>query len=250
MIEGIFIAIVAAVAGAFGAILGIGGGIILVPILVSVFGIDVEHARAASLVSVVVTSMGGSLVYLREGVADITRASYLQLPTAMGAVGGAYLGTRLDDRIIRLLFGIFIVLVSFKLFFGKEAETNFHPNKGHWAFALLACFGAGSISAVLGVGGGIVFVPVVVLLLSQTPRVAAATSTFLIGLTGAASALIYAKAGQLDYELALIASAGIFLGAQIGARISKWISGNVLRKVFSAVLLVNAYLLISKVIIR
>ncbi|HWP31502.1 MAG TPA: sulfite exporter TauE/SafE family protein [Fimbriimonadales bacterium] len=250
MVEGILIAMVAAVAGAFGAILGIGGGIILVPILVSFFAVDVEHARSASLASVVVTSMGGSLIYLREGVGDIVRASYLQLPTAIGAVGGAYLGARLDDKIIRLLFGLFIILVSIRLMFAKDSQSNFRPHRGHWALAMLACLGAGLVSAVLGVGGGIVFVPVIILLLAQTPRVAAATSTFLIGLTGAASALIYAKAGQMDYELTLIAATGIFFGAQIGARISKWVSGKMLRKAFAVILLINAYLLISKVILQ
>lgn len=250
MVDGLLIAFVAAIAGALGAILGIGGGIILVPILVSFFAVDVEHARSASLVSVVVTSLGGSLIYLREGVADIVKASYLQLPTAIGAVGGAYLGARLNDKIIRLLFGLFIILVSLRLMFGKDTQSNFRPHRGHWLLAFLACIGAGLLSAVLGVGGGIVFVPVVILLLAQTPHVATATSTFLIGLTGAASALIYAKAGQMDYELTLIAAVGIFLGAQVGARIGHWISGKMLRKVFAAILLINAYLLISKVIFQ
>src|SRR5438477_8342667 len=116
------IAAVAAFAGGLGAMLGIGGGIILVPVLISFFGVDAIHARTASLVAVCVTSLAGSLVYLKEGATDLIAVSYMQLPTAIGAIAGAMVGSRLDDKVIRLLFAILVLIVGFRMLFAENAN--------------------------------------------------------------------------------------------------------------------------------
>ncbi len=128
------IAAIAAFAGGLGAMLGIGGGIILVPVLISFFGVDAIHARTASLVAVCVTSLAGSLVYLKEGATDLVAVSYMQLPTAVGAIAGAIVGSRLDDKVIRLLFAILVVIVGFRMLFAENASPSAIPTaKRQWA---------------------------------------------------------------------------------------------------------------------
>jgi len=247
---------VALVAGAFGAIMGIGGGLLLVPALITFFSVETEFARLASLVAVCVTSAAGSVVYLREGAVDLNNASYLQLPTAFGAVAGALLGKALSDDLVRILFAAFLLITAVLMVRPRKAAPQDDPRVAtnhEWLLAAIACVGAGIVSSVLGVGGGIVFVPVLALLLHKSAREAAATSTFLIGLTGAASALVYLQ----DYvgkpsEAALLAVAipsalGILVGAKIGARLNKYIQGSHLRVIFAMVMFVNAGLLVWKV---
>lgn len=228
--------------------MGIGGGIILVPVLIAFFSVDATHARGASLVSVCVTSLAGSVVYLREGVTDLQKASYMQLPTVVGAITGALLGSRLDDRAIRLAFAALVLFVGWKMLFGKNTEDDARGENHQWVKAGTACFGGGVLSSLLGVGGGLVFVPVLVLLLSAEQRSASATSTYLIGLTAAASGLIYYQHGQVDVGIAIPAALGILIGAQIGAHVSGLVSGFWLRKIFGIVMWVNAYLLAEKAV--
>ncbi|MBA3725727.1 MAG: sulfite exporter TauE/SafE family protein [Armatimonadetes bacterium] len=240
------IGVVSAFAGGLGAMLGIGGGIILVPVLISVFGVDAIHARTASLVAVCVTSMAGSLVYLREGETDLVSAGYLQLPTAIGAVLGAIVGGRFDEELIRFLFAITVVIVAIRMLLPDRAGGA--STRKSWTYAALACVAGGLLSSILGVGGGIVFVPVLALLLSLPQRAASATSTYLIGLTAAASALIYFTQGQMDAVLAIPTALGILIGAQAGARLSGFVSRDSLRRAFAVVMFVNAFLLLKGVL--
>lgn len=245
----VLLSLVAALAGAFGSLFGIGGGIVLVPILIAFFGIDTELARSASLVAVSVTSMAGSLVYLREGVTDLDSASFLQLPTAIGAVLGALLGGVIDPRAIKIGFACVILFVSYRLIRHATLKPRTGPpTKSEWGFVLLACLSAGILSSLLGVGGGLVFVPTLTMLLHRGARESSATSTYLIGLTGAASALIYAKAGHMDYALTAPVALGILIGAQVGARVSKHIPAQKLSYAFAGVMVVNAVLLVNKAV--
>ena len=246
------IGLIAILAGGLGAIMGIGGGLILVPVLLTFFNVDTDHARAASLIAVCVTSMAGSLIYLRQKVTDLESASFLQLPTAIGAVFGALLGKSLDPKIVQIAFAGLLIIVAIRLAFVPPPTPGNVNKKSAWLGAIVACVGAGFVSSLLGVGGGIVFVPVLTLLLSKSTREAAATSTYLIGLTGAASALIYVhdltKSGP---DLQLIAVAipcviGIFIGAQIGARLSIYVVGAGFKYAFAIVMVINAAMLIQK----
>lgn len=246
------IGLIAVLAGGLGAIMGIGGGVILVPILLTFFNVDTDHARTASLIAVCVTSMAGSLIYLRDKVTDLESASYLQLPTAIGAVCGALLGKDLDHKIVQFAFAGFLILVALRLAFVPAPVAGNKRGTAAWVGAIVACIGAGFVSSLLGVGGGIVFVPVLTLLLSKSPREAAATSTYLIGLTGAASAWIYvhelSKSGT-DTTLVAIAIPcviGIFVGAQLGARVSKFVTGPGFKYAFALVMAINAAMLIQK----
>ncbi len=264
------VGVVSVFAGALGALLGIGGGLIIVPVLIGAFHIETEMARTASLVAVCVTSMAGSMVYLRRGVTDLESASYLQLPTALGAVSGALLGGQVPARVVQWVFIGILLVVAVRLWQattekgqikalngslvpGENEETLKRagdeerlPSRSHWGYASASCIGAGILSSLLGVGGGLVFVPVLTLLLRRSAHTSSATSTYLIGLTASASALIYARDGMIDYNLSLATAVGIFVGAQAGARLARRIRGVYLQRIFTLVMLANAILLGKK----
>lgn len=242
------VAAVSLAAGAFGGMLGVGGGIVLVPVMVGVLGIPLEEARSASLVSVIVTSLGSSLVYLKDGVTDLERAGPLQLPTVVGAVVGALLGTVLNGRIVATLFSILIFIVSWQMLVQRGSGTPRKMPGSTWMWAGFACVFGGILSSLLGVGGGLIFVPVMALLFGSEQRVASATSAFLIGMTAASSALIYQLSGHLHPWLGVSSAGGIFLGAQVGARVSGMMSGRRLRVIFSFVMIATAFLLLNRVV--
>jgi uncharacterized membrane protein YfcA len=238
---------VSVIAGALGGMLGVGGGIILVPVLVGGLGIPLPAARSASLVSVIVTSLGSSLVYLRDNRVHLERAGPLQIPTILGAVLGAYLGTKIDSRIVAVIFALVILYVAWKLL-KRNADGEApaaHPNA--WTWAVVACVGGGILSSILGVGGGLIFVPVMALLFGADQKSASGTSVFLIGMTATSSALVYSRSGQLDPLLGLFAAGGIFVGSQVGAYLSRILAEEKLRLVFAVVMIANAALLLNKV---
>lgn len=235
-------------AGAFGAMVGIGGGLFLVPALISFFGVGTAEARGASLVAVCVTSIAGSLVYLRKDLVDFFRASYLQLPTSVGALLGAFMGGALDETVVRLLFACFLLYVTFRLWIPEQQEFQQTSRSLSWKAAILACLAGGIISSLLGVGGGIIFVPVLVLLFNLTPQRAAATSTYLIGLTAAASGLIYQQMGHMNPKIVIPCVLGILMGAMIGARTAPKVPAVLLRRTFSVVTFLSALILLDKVI--
>ncbi len=265
------VTVVSVFAGALGALLGIGGGLIIVPVLIGALHFETEMARTASLVAVCVTSMAGSMVYLRRGITDLESASYLQLPTALGAVTGALLGGRIPARVVQWAFTFILLLVATRLWkatrekslevapegilpteneesppsltAGTEAPRGQATERARWLFAFASCIGAGVLSSLLGIGGGLVFVPVLTLLLGRSAHTTAATSTYLIGLTASASALIYVREGMVDYNLSLATAVGIFLGAQAGARLARRLQGVHLQRAFTVVMLLNAILL-------
>lgn len=237
---------VAILAGAVGSALGIGGGIILVPFFIALLGIDAPIARSASLVAVCVTSLAGSLVYLKQGVTDLEKGALLQFPTIVGAIIGAILGSVIDPVLMQFIFAIVVLMIGFKMF-SKEVKTE-QPSQRDWTLAVIGCLIGGMVSSLLGVGGGVFFVPILAILIGLPQRTAAATSTFLIGLTAATSALIYYRQGQMDLHVTIPAAIGILIGAQAGARISRHVPNLWLRRTFAVVKFGNAALLMKGVL--
>jgi uncharacterized membrane protein YfcA len=237
---------IALLAGGVGSMLGIGGGIILVPFFIAIAGIDPHIARSASLVAVCVTSLAGSAVYLKEGVADLERGAALQLPTVVGAIIGALVGGAIDPVLMQLLFAVLVLAIGFKMFSKEVKEAP--PSRRDWILTIAGCLLGGFVSSLLGVGGGVFFVPILAILIGLPQRTAAATSTFLIGLTAATSAIIYFRQGQMDLDVTVPTAVGILIGAQLGARISAKIPNLFLRRMFATVKFINAGLLIKGVI--
>ncbi len=249
------IAFVAALgAGAFGALVGVGGGLITVPLLVAL-GVEVHTAIGVSLLGVISISTAGSASYLVAGFANRRLALMLLVATAAGGIIGGYAAGLLDGRVLSGLFGVVLVFVAAQMLrarsrpptevVGEPAAFDIdasyvEPTTGetveyrarNLGAASLVSIGAGVISGLLGVGGGIVNVPTMNVLMHVPIRVATATSTYMLGATAAASAVLYLSRGQIDMMLAAAVVAGMFLGAAVGARYSRHVPRQVLSMLF------------------
>lgn len=233
-------------AGAFGAMLGLGGGIILVPALSLLMGVPLKLAVGASLVAVTATSCAGVPTYLRAGLVDWRIGVRLLIPTVIGAiVGGLLIGYVPESAIA----GLFIVLVLYVLLqmawstrVTKSQSGNTDECRAEWnprlrGIAAGLSFLGGIISAMLGVGGGLIQVPLLHTLLKAPLRCAIGTSTFLIGATASTSALLYLVQGKLQPDVVVPAVLGIPIGAQMGARIAQQVPTGILRLLFVGVML-------------
>ena len=225
-------------AGAFGALLGLGGGILIVPILTLGFDVPVTAAVGTSLICVIATSTGGAAVNVRAGRADVRLGIMLAAGTVVGALTGGVVAGLLPERVIAGLFAVLLMYTAFTM--GRsflrgtadraseptmDAATPAGPNEPAYRFhrlpaAVGGSFVAGNVSGLLGVGGGIVTVPLVHLVMGAPLRVAVATSNFMIGITAAAGAYAYLFRGDVDVAVAAPVVLGVAGGAAIGARLS------------------------------
>ncbi|GMV37353.1 MAG: UPF0721 transmembrane protein [Fimbriimonadales bacterium] len=243
-------------AGAFGAILGLGGGIIMVPVLTQVLQVPMDKAIAASLLGIIATSAASSVEYLSQKRTDLDLASRLLLSSVVGAVIGSFfgkplLGTAEGRRVVAGLFAAVTLGVAWVMFRNRRQETDHHerevgrvPLRAHGAV-----FGGGVLSTLLGIGGGAINVPTIALAVGAPMKVAVATSSYMIGVTAASGVAIYAWAGMVDPTVAGPSALGLLIGAQLGARAAKFVSGKNLRALFSLVLLYIAYTMARRAIL-
>lgn len=250
-------------AGFLGSLTGLGGGVIIIPLLTIVFGIDIHYAIGASLVSVIATSSGAASAYVKEGFSNLRIGMFLEVATTIGALSGAYLALKLQANAIALIFGLVLIYSAYLT--AKPAQKNRKPEaqgrfeqilkldgeyptadgwKKYKAVNALPGFGvmyvAGAISGLLGIGSGAVKVLAMDRIMKLPFKVSTATSNFMIGVTAAASAGIYISRGYIDPGLAMPVMLGVLLGATIGARILFSAKTRVLKLVFSAVILLLA----------
>jgi uncharacterized membrane protein YfcA len=249
-----------AAAGVFGSLLGLGGGILIVPLLTLVFGLDLREAVGVSLVSVIMTSSAAAGVYLERHVADLRLGMRLELFTAIGALVGGSIAFLIDERFLAVLFALLLGYVAFTMARGAgraavEDGTVEEPAPDRPAYEVrnlhlgqIGATGAGIASALLGVGGGIIKVPLMHLAMGVPLRVATATSNLMVGITAAASAVIYLLHGEIDPFVAGPTAIGVFLGASLGSRVAHRIELRVLRWLFVAVLLYTAVQMLLKAI--
>jgi uncharacterized membrane protein YfcA len=246
-------------AGVFGSLLGLGGGILIVPLLSLGFGLPVREAVAVSLVCVIMTSSAAAGVYLERDVANMRLGMTLELFTATGALIGGAIAYLLDERVVAGSFTVLLLYTAVSMLRrgrveaapavepGSAPPSGFTATLGGPGYAVrhlplgsvLSIF-AGVISALLGVGGGIVKVPVMHLAMGVPLRVATATSNFMIGVTATAGAVTYLVRGGIDPYVAGPTAVGVFLGASIGSRSAHRIDQRVLRILFVVVLLYTA----------
>ncbi len=248
-------------AGFLGALTGLGGGVVIVPLLVLVFKVDLYFAMGASLVSVIATSSGAAAAYVKEGYSNIRIGMFLEIATTFGALTGAFLTGIVSPEAISVVFGV-VLLVSAYLSGRQRAEppadlppdplavrlkldgsypTSQGPQKYHVRRVPLGfgcMFVAGILSGLLGIGSG----AFKVLAMDQAMRipfkVSTTTSNFMIGVTAAASAGIYLARGYIDPGVAMPVMLGVLLGSVLGARLLPRLKTNVLRIVFGLVILV------------
>jgi uncharacterized membrane protein YfcA len=251
------------VAGFLGSILGLGGGIIVIPALTLWLRIDIRYAIGASILSVIATSSGAAASYVRERLANIRVALVLELATTTGALSGAYLAGRLAGRWLYFIFGA-VMTYSAVMMFRKRTRDRQGPSRpAPWAdrlrlhgsyfdeqlgkevayrvsstrVGLALMYVAGVISGLLGIGSGALKVPAMDLAMGLPIKVSAATSNFMIGVTAAASAGVYFARGDIDPFVAAPVAVGVLLGAVLGARTLGQLKGSTIRVVFVLVLL-------------
>jgi len=248
-------------AGFLGSLTGLGGGVVVVPLLTVALGVDVRYAIGASLVSVIATSSGAAAAYLREGFTNMRVGIFLEVATTAGAIVGASVTTRLPGTTIEVVFGV-VLLVSVYLTLaireqaagaaplggsrapprrrggpnpGPPREGANQPPRGPLGFGIMA--GAGLISGLLGIGSG----AVKVLALDQAMRlpfkVSTTTSNFMIGVTAAAGAGVYLRRGFISPSLAMPVMLGVLGGSLIGARLLIGARVRLLRVVFALAIL-------------
>jgi uncharacterized protein len=272
--------------GLFGSLLGLGGGILLVPLLTLGFGLPLREAVAISLVSVIVTSSAGAGIYLRRHLANLRLGMVLELFTACGALVGGLIAFSLPTPVLEGLFSLLLAWVAISMLrrrtpapvagspVGEEvlvvedeavavgpaaaiaeaspvdpaatAPTFTESLSGpgyHVArlrFGMLGAVFAGVVSALLGVGGGIIKVPLMTLAMGVPMKVATATSNMMIGITATSSAVIYLLRDEIDPYVAGPVALGVFAGASLGARLAGRIDVRLLRWLFIVVLLATA----------
>jgi uncharacterized protein len=235
-----------AAAGVFGSLLGLGGGVLIVPLLTLGFGLELREAVGVSLVSVIMTSSAAAGVYLERHVADLRLGMRLELFTAIGALVGGTIAFLLDERFLSLLFAALLVYVALSMGRSSISETETAGSDGrpyavrNLPLGIVGATWAGVASALLGIGGGIVKVPLMHLAMGIPLRVATATSNLMVGITAAAGAAIYLARGEIDPYVAGPTAIGVFVGASLGSRLAHRVDLRILRWLFVVVLLYTA----------
>jgi uncharacterized membrane protein YfcA len=246
MIDGLLMIVGGAAAGVFGSLLGLGGGVLIVPLLTLGFGLGLREAVGVSLVSVIMTSSVAAGVYLERHVADLRLGMRLELFTAIGALVGGSIAFLLDERWLSVLFAVLLGYVATSMLRsdGPPAEEAGSDGPSYEVrnlpVGIVGATGAGVASALLGIGGGVIKVPLMHLAMGVPLRVSIATSNLMVGITAAASAVIYLIRGEIDPYVAGPTAIGVFLGASMGSRVAHRIDLRILRWLFVVVLLYTA----------
>jgi uncharacterized protein len=258
-------------AGFFGALVGLGGGIIIVPALTLFFGIDIRFAIGASIVSVIATSSGAAAAYVREHMTNLRTAMFLELGTTTGAITGAFLAGIIPGHWLALIFGLVLAYSAFSMLHHAHHQDKAVPPDSwadalrlhgsyhdrftgevvsyrvtHTKLGLFLMYLAGAVSGLLGIGSGVLKVTAMDLAMRLPIKVSSATSNFMIGVTAAASAGVYFMHGYIDPFIAAPVAAGVVLGATVGALVLPKVSSYWLRVVFVGVLVIVSLQMIWK----
>ncbi len=256
--------------GLLGSALGVGGGIFMVPFLVLVLKLPMHQAVAASLAAIVATSSAVAAVNVERGLANIRLGITLELTTALGSIAGALVASRLPGGLLQLLFALMLFPVSVLMllkglrparaaapaagpatafdgaFFDPAASAHTPYQVRNMAPASFISFFAGSLSGLLGIGGGIVQVPVMNLLCGVPMKAAAATSNFIIGVSAAASAYVYFGRGHFPLEITALAVAGVLAGSFLGMRLLYKARSEKLQVAFAVLVLLTGVKMLMK----
>ncbi|MCL4475449.1 MAG: sulfite exporter TauE/SafE family protein [Nitrospirae bacterium] len=250
-------------AGFLGSLTGLGGGVVIVPLLTLGFGVDIRYAIGASLVSVIATSSGAASAYVKEGFTNIRIGMFLEIATTFGALFGAFLAAKIHTSLLAVIFGI-VLLQSVYLTLrtrrdraGNEGpdplaarlkmDGSFPVPGGRQAYHVHAVpagfglmFGAGTLSGLLGIGSGAVKVLAMDQFMRIPFKVSTTTSNFMIGVTAVASVGVYLNRGYIDPGLSMPVMLGVLLGSLLGTRVLVKAESRLLRIIFSFVVILLA----------
>jgi uncharacterized membrane protein YfcA len=249
----------ALVAGFLGSLTGLGGGVVLVPLLTIFFHVDLRYAIGASLVSVIATSSGSAAAYVKEGFSNIRIGMFLEIATTLGALFGAYLTAKVSGNAIAIIFG---TVLMYSAYVSRRTRTrtdveqppdpqatklkmngSFPDTSGvrqYNVYHVPTGFGvmwvAGALSGLLGIGSGALKVVAMDQAMKIPFKVSTTTSNFMIGVTAAASAGVYLSRGYIDPSLAMPVMIGVLIGSLMGTRVLVKTQTKRLRLVFSVVI--------------
>lgn len=269
------ILLVSVVAGFAGSILGLGGGTVVTPALTLLFGVDIKYAIGAGIISVIATSSGAAVAYVRDEMTNIRAAMFLEIATTIGAITGAFLGGIIDTKYLYIIFGVFLLYSAFAMLKKGKSELPEnvieHPlarklnlNSQYYDDAIDqivnykvanvpsgfgVMYGAGIMSGLLGIGSGSFKVMAMDLFMKLPIKVSSATSNFMMGVTGAASAGVFFLRGDIDPKIAGPVALGVLAGATIGARVMKRMKSKTIRKIFIPFLIYIALQMMYKGVI-
>jgi hypothetical protein len=260
----LLVLLISVAAGVLGSLLGLGGGVIVIPALTLLFGIDIRYAIGASIVSVIATSSGAAAAYVRDGLTNLRVAMVLELATTSGALTGAYLAGLLSGRWLFIIFGVVLAYSSLMMirklnepeyqesnksapwadylrlhssYFDKRTGREIYYRVTSTRIGLALMYVAGAISGLLGIGSGSLKVPAMDLAMHMPIKVSTATSNFMIGVTAAASAGVYYMRGEIDPFIAAPVAVGVLIGALGGSYLLPKLRSSTIRLVFVVVLL-------------
>jgi uncharacterized membrane protein YfcA len=259
----LWIALGAFTAGLLGALTGLGGGVVIVPMLTLLFHVSIRYAIGASLVSVIATSSGAAAAYVREGYTNIRVGMFLEMATTAGAIAGGVLAAHLSAAVVSVVFGV-VLIVSALLTLRAHGDvpdtlppdplaqrlhldSAFPTPDGPRAYRVHHLWGgfslmlvAGTLSSLLGIGSGAVKVLAMDRIMRLPFKVSTTTSNFMIGVTAAAGAGVYLNRGYIDPALAMPVMLGVLAGSMLGARMLVRARTVVLQRLFGIVILVLA----------
>jgi uncharacterized membrane protein YfcA len=245
-------------AGLLGALSGLGGGVVIVPLLTIAFHVDIHYAIGASLVSVIATSSGAAAAYVREGFSNIRVGMFLEIATTLGAVMGAWLTTKVPTEAIGVVFGVVLLYSAYASVKSRHEEITEEPDPlalrlrltgdlptgdgfQHYVaqrvpvgFGLMSL--AGALSGLLGIGSGAVKVIAMDQAMRLPFKVSTTTSNFMIGVTAAASAGLYWRSGYMAPSLVLPVMLGVLGGSMVGSRLLVKARVRTLKLVFALVI--------------
>ena len=254
----LLVVLVSAAAGFLGALTGLGGGVVITPVLTLAFGVDIRYAIGATLVSVIATSSGAAAAYVREGFSNIRVGMFLEIATTIGAVAGATLAAFTPTSALAIIFGAVLLhsaylasrqkAGSFEAATADPLATRLRMNSSYpslhgpqpyfvqrvkLGFGMM--FGAGVLSGLLGIGSGALKVIAMDRTMKLPFKVSTTTSNFMIGVTAAASAGVYLGRGYIDPGLAMPVMLGVLIGSVLGARHLAGARTQALRLIFGLV---------------
>ncbi|WP_373323781.1 sulfite exporter TauE/SafE family protein [Dictyobacter formicarum] len=253
-------------AGLVGALVGLGGGIMVVPMLTIVFGFPIPFAIGVSIISVIATSSGAAVAYVRDRLTNIRIGMFLEIGTTLGAISGAFIAGLLAPNLLGVIFGIILLVSAAPLVFKIGEELPQGVVNDRWArtlnlassypdhklgrevsyqvtrtpFGLAMMYAAGLISGLLGIGSGTFKVIAMDTIMRLPLKVSTTTSNLMIGVTAAASAGIYFSRGNIPPLIAAPVALGVLMGALLGARLLLHMSNKILRIIFIPVILIAA----------
>jgi uncharacterized membrane protein YfcA len=261
MMHVILLALVGFVGGTLGSMVGLGGGVFIIPCLTLFLGVPIHSAVAASLVAVVATSTTAAAAFVRDDLTNMRLGMTLETMTVIGALTGGLVGAALGKAALSGIFGGVMIVVSVYMAvrqrsaapveevegdlgrFGSryydrnlQREVGYRPRR-MWA-GLLASLVAGNVSGLLGVGGGFLKVPVMVVAMRIPPRAAVSTSSFMIGVTACAGSVVYLAKGMVDPVVAVPVVLGVTAGAYLGSKLTLRIRSSILVTVLAVILFV------------